>query len=92
MDKRRLILAAVAIATLGATAAHATTRDVYTDGSSAMGARNPYTDGGLAGRFDVYSDGAKIGDKRTPFTDGAKIGMFDPYVDGLHASMQDRAR
>lgn len=80
MDKTLLILAAAITAALGATAAHATVaRDVYTDGSASIEARNPYTDGGRASRFDVYAD-------------GAKAGKFDSFTDGTHALMPDRAR
>ena len=80
MDKRLWILVVATAAALGATVVHATPApDVYTDGSRSMGAREPYTDGGLATRFDVYAD-------------GAKAGKFDSYTDGMHASMPDWAR
>jgi len=92
MDKRFWVLAAAVTAAMGTTAAYAATaRDVYTDGSSIMAPRDPYIDGGKAGKFDVYSDGARIGDKRDPFTDGAKSGRFDPYTDGTRASAPDLA-
>lgn len=80
MDKHVLIFVAATIAALSATVAHAgTVRDVYTDGSRVMGARDPYTDGGLATRFDVYAD-------------GAKAGKFDSFTDGTHTPMPDRVR
>lgn len=91
MAKNLLLLVVAATAALGTAVAYAATaRDVYTDGSSVMGPRDPYTDGGKAGKFDVYSDGARVGDKRDPFTDGAKSGRFDPYTDGTLASTPDR--
>ncbi|CAJ0803091.1 hypothetical protein LMG19083_03827 [Ralstonia psammae] len=78
MDKRLWALVAVTAAALGAPVAHASaTRDVYTDGSASMDARNPYTDGGLATKFDVYAD-------------GAKAGKFDSYTDGMRVPMTDR--
>lgn len=47
------------------------TRDAYTDGLRSTGARDPYIDGGKAGKFEIYSDGAWTGDTRYPSTDGA---------------------
>ncbi|QUN31719.1 hypothetical protein KB879_35760 (plasmid) [Cupriavidus sp. KK10] len=62
MDKRLWILAAAVTAAMGTTVAYAATaRDVYMDGSNIMAPRDPYTDGGKAGKLDVYSDGARIG-------------------------------
>ena len=90
MDKRLWVIAAAVTAALGTTVANAAPlRDFYTDGSSIMAPRDPYTDGGKAGKFDVYSDGARVGDKRDPFTDGAKSGRFDPYTDGTRAIAPD---
>ncbi|GCB05267.1 hypothetical protein [Ralstonia sp. SET104] len=69
---KQLLLLVGAVIALGAGVAYGrTTWDVYTDGASLSGPRDPYTDGGKAGKYDVYTDGAKIGDKRDPFTDGA---------------------
>ncbi|CAJ0704878.1 hypothetical protein [Ralstonia wenshanensis] len=80
MDRRLCIVVTAIVAASGATVAHAsTTRDVYTDGSAAMEARNPYTDGGLATRFDVYAD-------------GARAGKFDSYTEGTCAPTTDGAR
>ncbi|SPC06653.1 hypothetical protein [Cupriavidus oxalaticus] len=90
MVKKLWLLIVVGIGVLGAGAAYSgTTRDVFTDGSSIMGPRDPYTDGAKAGKFDVYSDGARVGDRRDPFTDGARSGRFDPYTDGTRASVPD---
>lgn len=69
---QQILLLVVAGAALGAGAAYGgTTREVYTDGASIAGPRDPYTDGGKAGKCDTYTDGARVGDKRDPFTDGA---------------------
>nr|WP_311527650.1 hypothetical protein [uncultured Ralstonia sp.] len=72
MVKTVLLLAAAGAAlSAGVAYGSAGPRDVYTDGASAMGARDPYTEGGLATRFDVYSDGANVTDRRDAFTEGA---------------------
>ena len=80
MDRRLWIVVTAIVAASGATLTHASaTRDVYTDGSAGMEARNPYTDGGLATRFDVYAD-------------GARAGKFDSYTEGTCAPTTDGAR
>ncbi len=90
MAKKLLLLIMAGAGVLGAAAAYGgTPRDVFTDGANVTGPRDPYTDGGKAGKFDVYSDGARVGDKRDPFTDGARSGRFDPYTDGTRALAPD---
>ncbi|WP_413708182.1 hypothetical protein [Ralstonia sp. Ralssp110] len=80
MDKRLWVVVTAIIAALGATVTYASaTRDVYTDGSASMEARNPYTDGGLATRFDVYAD-------------GARAGKFDSYTEGMRVPTTDGVR
>lgn len=70
---RTIFLLAVASAALSAGVAYAGvgSRDIYTDGASTMGPRDPYSDGGLTSKFDVFSDGARVTDRRDAFTDGA---------------------
>ncbi len=80
MDRRLWIVVTAIVAASGATLTHASaTREVYTDGSAGMEARNPYTDGGLATRFDVYAD-------------GARAGKFDSYTEGTRVPTTDGAR
>ena len=80
MDKRLWVVVTAIGAALGATVTHASaTRDVYTDGSDSMEARNPYTDGGLATKFDVYAD-------------GARAGKFDSYTEGMRVPTTDGVR
>ncbi|MGO4153772.1 hypothetical protein AB4061_12370 [Cupriavidus sp. YAF13] len=81
---KTILLLAAAGAALGAGVAYAGNgaRDVYTDGASAMGPRDPYSDGGRSTKFDVYSDGARVTDRRDTFTDGARITNRDGLVEG----------
>ncbi|XYI35473.1 hypothetical protein MNJPNG_25315 [Cupriavidus oxalaticus] len=78
---KTLILLAGATAALGSSLAYAGigTRDVYTDGASVMGPRDPYSDG--SAKFDVYSDGARVMDRRDVFTDGARVTNRDGLVE-----------
>jgi len=80
---KTVLLLAVAGAALGAGAAYAGigARDVYTDGSSVMGPRDPYSDGGRAAKFDTYSEGMRVTDKRDVFTDGGRITNRDGLVE-----------
>lgn len=69
-------LASAAIVAFASFAALAHASSFPTDATFAdskthvTGPRDPYTDGGNAGKFDVYSDGANITDRRDPYTDG----------------------
>ncbi|MFJ1257787.1 hypothetical protein [Cupriavidus sp. CuC1] len=80
---KTVLLLAAAGAALGAGVAYAGigARDVYTDGASVMGPRDPYSDGGKSAKFDVYSDGARVTDRRDVFTDGARITNRDGLVE-----------
>ncbi|GAB7548973.1 hypothetical protein CS8_086720 [Cupriavidus sp. 8B] len=80
---KTVLLLAAAGAALGAGVAYAGigARDVYTDGASVMGPRDPYSDGGKSAKFDVYSDGARVTDRRDVFSDGARITNRDGLVE-----------
>lgn len=89
---KKIALLAVTGAALGAAVAYAGNgmRDVYTDGAGTMGPRDPYTDGGRAGKFDVYSDGARVTDRRDEFTDGARVtDRRDVFTDGARITNRD---
>ncbi|GAB7542085.1 hypothetical protein [Cupriavidus sp. 8B] len=45
-------------------------RDIYTQGASKLGPRDPFTDGARAGARDPFTDGARNG-TRDAFSDGA---------------------
>ncbi|WP_338404731.1 hypothetical protein [Cupriavidus basilensis] len=81
---KTVLLLAAAGAALGAGVAYAGigARDVYTDGASVLGPRDPYSDGGMSTKFDVYSDGARVTDRRDVFTDGARNTSRDGLVEG----------
>ncbi|KDP88619.1 hypothetical protein CF70_029390 [Cupriavidus sp. SK-3] len=73
---KKIILASVVLATLGATsgAAMAVQKvDPFRDGAHVADARSPFTDGARS-----------VTDPRDPFTDGGhgSIGRRDPFADG----------
>ncbi|PLQ00318.1 hypothetical protein [Cupriavidus pauculus] len=82
---KNILLFTVVGTVLGAGVTYAGTgiRDVYTDGASTMGPRDPYTDGGKATKFDVYADGASAAVIRgyDVFTEAARVTNRDGYSD-----------
>lgn len=77
---KKVILASVVLATLGATsgAAMAVQKvDPFHDGAHVADARSPFTDGGRS-----------VTDPRDPFTDGGhgSVGRRDPFSDGARGA------